>query len=103
MIPGMVQLQGTRPISAQSRWGSSVLVELSISNFAIIDRLTLRFGPGFNALTGETGAGKSIIIDAVSALLGAKLGAEFVRHGFPTARVEGLFDTTRLAAPARRQ
>ena len=78
-----------------------MLAELSITNFAIIDRLTLRFGPGFNALTGETGAGKSIIIDAMSAMLGAKVGAEFVRHGFPTARVEGLFDLTRLAPPAR--
>ena len=78
-----------------------MLAELSITNFAIIDRLTLRFGPGFNALTGETGAGKSIIIDAMSAMLGAKVGAEFVRHGFPTARVEGLFDLTRLAPVAR--
>ena len=78
-----------------------MLAELSITNFAIIDRLNLRFGPGFNALTGETGAGKSIIIDAMSAMLGAKIGAEFVRHGFPTARVEGLFDLTRLAVPAR--
>ncbi|HMA38336.1 MAG TPA: DNA repair protein RecN [Chloroflexia bacterium] len=73
-----------------------MLAELSISNFAIIERLHLKFGPGFNALTGETGAGKSIIIDAMSALLGAKVGAEFVRHGFPAARVEGLFDTGRL-------
>jgi DNA repair protein RecN (Recombination protein N) len=78
-----------------------VLVELSISNFAIIDKLNLKFGPGFNALTGETGAGKSIIIDAMSAMLGAKVGAEFVRHGFPSARVEGLFDLTRLDAEAR--
>ncbi|MGI8586954.1 MAG: DNA repair protein RecN [Chloroflexia bacterium] len=79
----------------------SVLAELSIHNFAIIHQLNLKFGPGFNALTGETGAGKSIIIDAVSALLGAKVGAEFVRHGSQTARVEGLFDTARLDATAR--
>jgi DNA repair protein RecN (Recombination protein N) len=78
-----------------------VLAELSISNFAIIDRLSLKFGPGFNALTGETGAGKSIIIDAMSAMLGAKVGAEFVRHGFPTARVEGFFNTQQLDAEAR--
>ncbi len=78
-----------------------MLAELSINNFAIIDRLHLRFGPGFNALTGETGAGKSIIIDAMSAMLGAKIGAEFVRHGCTTARVEGLFDLTRLAPAAR--
>ncbi|HUS16372.1 MAG TPA: AAA family ATPase, partial [Chloroflexia bacterium] len=79
----------------------AVLAELSITNFAIIDRLNLKFGPGFNGLTGETGAGKSIIIDAMSAMLGAKVGAEFVRHGAPTARVEGLFDTTRLDTEAR--
>src|SRR6476661_8538005 len=66
-----------------------MLAELNISNFAIIDRLFLRLGPGFNALTGETGAGKSIIIDALGALMGSKVGPEFVRHGASTARVNG--------------
>ena len=47
-----------------------MLVELNISDFAIIDQLTLRFDEGFNVLTGETGAGKSIIIDAVNLVLG---------------------------------
>src|SRR6476660_1676360 len=69
-----------------------MLAELNISNFAIIDSLYLRLGRGFNALTGETGAGKSIIIDALGALLGSKTGPEFVRHGSASARVEGLFD-----------
>jgi len=69
-----------------------MLAELNISNFAIIDKLHVRLGPGFNALTGETGAGKSIIIDALGALLGSKTGPEFVRHGSPAARVEGQFD-----------
>lgn len=69
-----------------------MLAELNITNFAIIDRLYLRLGPGFNALTGETGAGKSIIIDAVGALLGSRIGPEFVRHGASSARIEGLFD-----------
>ncbi|MDQ3707033.1 MAG: DNA repair protein RecN [Chloroflexota bacterium] len=69
-----------------------MLAELNISNFAIIDKLYLRLGPGFNALTGETGAGKSIIIDALGALLGSKIGPEFVRHGATSARVEGMFD-----------
>src|SRR5829696_2827272 len=73
-----------------------MLAELNISNFAIIDRLYLRLGPGFNALTGETGAGKSIIIDALGALLGSKTGPEFVRHGANLARVEGLFDLTAM-------
>src|SRR2546422_9368752 len=73
-----------------------MLAELNISNFAIIDKLYLRLGPGFNALTGETGAGKSIIIDDLGALLGSKTGPEFVRHGAPSARVEGLFDLTTM-------
>ena len=71
-----------------------MLTELHISNFAIIDKLHLRLGGGFNALTGETGAGKSIIIDALGAILGSKIGPEFVRHGSPSARVEGQFDLT---------
>ncbi len=69
-----------------------MLAELNITNFAIIDRLRLGLGRGFNALTGETGAGKSIIIDAVGALLGQKVGAEFIRSGQQQAHVEGLFD-----------
>ena len=69
-----------------------MLLELNISNFAIIDRLNLHLTAGFNAMTGETGAGKSIIIDAMGAMLGEKIGAEFVRHGTDRARVEGLFE-----------
>src|SRR5437016_11684704 len=79
-----------------------MIAELNISNFAIIDRLYLRLGPGFNALTGETGAGKSIIIDALGALLGSKVGPEFVRHGSPSARVEGMFDLTAMHEAPRR-
>lgn len=73
-----------------------MLAELNIANFAIIDNLHLRLGHGFNALTGETGAGKSIIIDALGALLGSKVGPEFVRHGSPVARVEGQFDLSAM-------
>ena len=69
-----------------------MLVELTIRDFAIIDQLSVGFGEGFNALTGETGAGKSIIIDALGAVLGERVGAEFVRAGRPQARVEGVFD-----------
>lgn len=68
-----------------------MLTELHITDFAIIDRLDLSLGPGFNVLTGETGAGKSIIVDAINALLGSKLGAEFVRSGAEIARIEGIF------------
>ncbi|MBI2953904.1 MAG: DNA repair protein RecN [Chloroflexi bacterium] len=68
-----------------------MLLELTITNFAIIDRVTLSLSPGFNVLTGETGAGKSILIDAVGGLLGGKLGAEYLRAGADHAYVEGLF------------
>lgn len=68
-----------------------MLVELSISDFAIIDEVTLHFNPGFNVLTGETGAGKSIIIDAVTMLLGGRADTGFTRAGSDRARVEGVF------------
>lgn len=68
-----------------------MLSELTISNFAIIDNLSLNFAPGFNVLTGETGAGKSIIIDAVSLLLGGRSDATMVRSGAEAARLEGAF------------
>ncbi len=68
-----------------------MLLELSIRDFAIIDSLHLHLNRLFNVFTGETGAGKSIIIDAVNALLGGKIGAEFVRAGADRASVEGIF------------
>src|SRR5579872_5552761 len=68
-----------------------MLLELTIKDFAIIDHLNLRLNRQFNVFTGETGAGKSIIIDAVNALLGGKVGVEFVRAGCERASVEGVF------------
>ncbi|MGQ9893262.1 MAG: DNA repair protein RecN [Roseiflexus sp.] len=68
-----------------------MLLELNISDFAIIERLNLRFGGGFNVLTGETGAGKSIIIDALGTLRGERTDPSFVRAGSERARVEGIF------------
>lgn len=68
-----------------------MLEELRIQNFAIIDKLELSFSPGFNVITGETGAGKSIIIDAVELLLGGKADPSFVRGGAEKAVVEGVF------------
>lgn len=68
-----------------------MLLELNIRDFAIIDRLNLEFAPGFNVLTGETGAGKSILIDALGTLLGDKPDPSFVRAGANSARVEGVF------------
>lgn len=69
-----------------------MLVELNISNYAVIDRLTVAFGPGFNVLTGETGAGKSIILDALGLLLGDRADPGAVRAGEQQAYVEGIFD-----------
>ncbi|HVB25632.1 MAG TPA: DNA repair protein RecN [Ktedonobacteraceae bacterium] len=73
-----------------------MLLELSIKDFAIIDSLHLRLNRYFNVFTGETGAGKSIIIDAVNALLGGKIGADFVRAGCERATVEGVFSVDAL-------
>lgn len=68
-----------------------MLTELHIQNFAIIDKLDLRFGPGLIILTGETGAGKSIILDAVVMLIGGKADTTFVRTDSEAAFVEGVF------------
>ena len=71
-----------------------MLKELSIKNFAIIDELTVSFEEGLTVLTGETGAGKSIIIDAVHLLCGGRGSQEFIRHGAKKAELEGLFIIT---------
>ncbi|MBI2846162.1 MAG: DNA repair protein RecN, partial [Chloroflexi bacterium] len=76
-----------------------MLSHLTISNFAIIDRLELDLAPGFNVFTGETGAGKSIIIDAVSLLLGGKADTDLIRSGAEKATVEGLFAIKPEALP----
>ncbi|MCM3665434.1 DNA repair protein RecN [Mesobacillus subterraneus] len=68
-----------------------MLNELSIRNFAIIESLSVSFNKGLTVLTGETGAGKSIIIDAIHLLVGGRGSAEFVRHGENKAEIEGLF------------
>ncbi|HET9590855.1 MAG TPA: DNA repair protein RecN, partial [Anaerolineales bacterium] len=68
-----------------------MLTELHIQNFAIIDKLDLRFGPGLIILTGETGAGKSIILDAVVMLIGGKADTTLIRTESDTAFVEGVF------------
>lgn len=72
-----------------------MLLELHIENFAIIKDLTITLSPGFNVLTGETGAGKSIIIDAVKLLLGDRASPEMIRTGEEEALIEGVFDISR--------
>src|SRR4029450_7377550 len=65
---------------------------LSIRNLAVIDRLELEFEPGLNVLTGETGAGKSILVGAVGLLVGGRASAELVRTGEETAAVQAVFE-----------
>ncbi|EGQ1672888.1 DNA repair protein RecN [Staphylococcus pseudintermedius] len=69
-----------------------MLQSLSIKQFAIIDTLDIQFSNGLTVLSGETGAGKSIIIDAIGQLIGMRASSEFVRHGEKKAIIEGIFD-----------
>ncbi|HSO18534.1 MAG TPA: AAA family ATPase, partial [Desulfosarcina sp.] len=69
-----------------------MLKELLIRNFAIIDDLNIRFEKGLTILSGETGAGKSIIINAVNLLLGARASAAMIRDGYDTAELSAYFD-----------
>ena len=68
-----------------------MLLEISIKNFAIIEEISLNFEKGMTVLTGETGAGKSIIIDAMNMMLGSRATTDVIRHGAPKAEIEGLF------------
>ncbi len=71
-----------------------MLVELRAENYAVIDHAIAVFGPGLNLLTGETGAGKSILVDALALLMGGKASAEVVRHGAEKAVVACVFEST---------
>jgi DNA repair protein RecN (Recombination protein N) len=75
-----------------------MLLELRAENYAVIDRAVASFGPGLNLLTGETGAGKSILIDALALLLGGKASPDVVRHGAEKAIVGCVFELTPGAA-----
>ncbi len=74
-----------------------MLVELRADNYAVIDHAAAAFGPGLNLLTGETGAGKSILVDALALLMGGKASAEVVRHGADKAVVSCVFESTASA------
>ena len=69
-----------------------MLVDLHVVNFALMEDVRLQLGPGLSVFTGETGAGKSMLIDAIGVLLGGRASGEFVRHGAEQARVEGVFE-----------
>jgi DNA repair protein RecN (Recombination protein N) len=74
-----------------------MLVELRAENYAVIDHAIASFGPGLNLLTGETGAGKSILVDALALLMGGKGSADLVRHGAEKAVVSCVFESTPAA------
>ena len=75
-----------------------MLLSLCIENFALIDKLDLEFGAGLNVLTGETGAGKSIILDAIDAVLGGKVSSRVIRTGSKRALIEGTFTSNSALA-----
>jgi DNA repair protein RecN (Recombination protein N) len=72
-----------------------MLQELIVENYAVVEQARIRFGEGLNILTGETGSGKSIVVDSLSLLLGARASAEMVRTGAAKARVSGIFSIER--------
>src|SRR5512147_696881 len=69
-----------------------MLLELRVENYAVIDHVVVEFARGLNLLTGETGAGKSILIDALALLLGEKASSDIIRHGADRAVVSAVFD-----------
>ncbi len=75
-----------------------MLLELVVENYAVVERLRIHFHSGLNLLTGETGSGKSIVVDALGLLLGSRASADMVRTGAPRARVAGIFDIAEPAA-----
>src|ERR1700735_512995 len=76
----------------ESHLGRSVLIELRLENYAVIDNAAVEFASGLNLLTGETGAGKSILIDALALLLGEKASSEVIRTGAERAVVSAVFE-----------
>ena len=80
-----------------------MLIELDITNLAVVDHARITFGPGLNVLTGETGAGKSIVIDALGLLVGGRADPAMIRAGSAGARVEGFFQLGGLDLPVLRE
>ncbi|MFZ0593705.1 MAG: AAA family ATPase, partial [Bryobacteraceae bacterium] len=68
-----------------------MLVELIVENYAVVERARIQFHEGLNLLTGETGSGKSIVVDSLALLLGARASSEMIRTGSESARISGIF------------
>src|SRR5881398_156454 len=78
-----------------------MLTTLRIKNLALVADLTLELGPGYNVITGETGAGKSIMIGALNLVLGERADRALIRSGSESCSVEAVFDVSRLKIPLR--
>jgi DNA repair protein RecN (Recombination protein N) len=89
-------LDWMQPIPGQRQQAviKNMLIELRAENYAVIDHAIASFGPGLNLLTGETGAGKSILVDALALLMGGKSSTELIRHGADKAVVSCVFEST---------
>src|ERR1700704_4510721 len=90
----------TRVSAPHENHRTLVLAELRLENYAVIDNAVIEFSPGLNLLTGETGAGKSILIDALGLLLGEKASTGVIRSGTERAVVMGVFESEGAAAQA---
>ena len=86
-------------LDSHGRKGLPLLLELRVENYAVIDNVVVEFGPGLNLLTGETGAGKSILIDALALLLGEKASTDVIRHGCDKAVISAVFEADSKALP----
>jgi DNA repair protein RecN (Recombination protein N) len=78
-----------------------VIAELAVENYAVIERVRVRFHRGLNLLTGETGSGKSIVVDALGLLFGGRASADMVRAGADRARISGIFEVSPSAGLAK--
>src|SRR5215469_8982814 len=83
------------------RYPGRMLQELHVRDLALVETACVRFGPGLNLLTGETGSGKSLIVDALGLSMGARASTDQVRHGADRARSEALFDVASVPGALR--
>jgi DNA repair protein RecN (Recombination protein N) len=90
-------LRKTSTFENSARTGQTVLIEMRLENYAVIDNLAVEFGQGLNLLTGETGAGKSILVDALALLLGDKASSDVIRTGAERAVVSAVFEAEEAA------